>query len=263
MCAHRTFDDQAIRWLERVYRTPAIVRTRLEVLRALSLRRGERALDLGCGPGFLLFDMAATVTEDGHAVGLDNSAPALEGARRRLQEFPWVQLLEGDCHDLPLDDASFDAAAAVQVFEYLTDIDRALQELRRVLAPGGRAAIMSTDKGGIVWWSRGDQGRMDRMLRVYHEQGTDPHVPRTLAARLRRAGFQVLQVEAIPILETDYTPHGFSHGLVGTLRTFASGRSGVTPEEAEAWARDLRTQGKAGEWFFCMNRYLFTARKPG
>ena len=49
---------------------------------------------------------------------------------------------------------------------------------------------------------------------------------------------------------------------MGLIAAFVAGRRGVTREEAEAWAEDLQALGKAGEYFFSLNRYLFLAVKP-
>jgi hypothetical protein len=46
------------------------------------------------------------------------------------------------------------------------------------------------------------------------------------------------------------------------IQRFVAGRRGVTKEEADAWAEDLRARGESGDYFFSINRYLFTARKP-
>ena len=49
--------------------------------------------------------------------------------------------------------------------------------------------------------------------------------------------------------------------MMGMIAAFVAGRRGVTREEADAWAEDL-APGKAGEYFFSLNRYLFLAVKP-
>jgi arsenite methyltransferase len=72
-----------------------------------------------------------------------------------------VGIGRGDATALPFPDGAFDAAAAVQVYAYVEDLDMALAELFRVLRPGGRAVVLDTDLDSMVWhaeardaWSR-------------------------------------------------------------------------------------------------------------
>ncbi|HEX3592914.1 MAG TPA: methyltransferase domain-containing protein [Pseudonocardiaceae bacterium] len=83
------------------------------VLAALELRPGHTVLDVGCGPGTDLADMAAAVTETGQVIGGDAEAAMVDEARRRTAGMPWVQVRVGDAHALPLADGSVDRARAV------------------------------------------------------------------------------------------------------------------------------------------------------
>ena len=62
--------------------------------------------------------------------------------------------------------------------------------LHRVLRPGGRTLILDTDWDSIVWHAT-DAKQMARLLAAWMERFADPYLPRTLARRLRDAGFQV------------------------------------------------------------------------
>jgi arsenite methyltransferase len=89
---------------------------------------------------------------------------------------------------LPVDDGSFDAVLSVQVVEYVPDADLALAELNRVLRPGGRAVVWDVDWTTVSWHST-DPAGMERALRAWDEHLAHSALPRTLAARLRSAGF--------------------------------------------------------------------------
>jgi demethylmenaquinone methyltransferase/2-methoxy-6-polyprenyl-1,4-benzoquinol methylase len=100
------------------------------------VRPGDRVLDACCGTG----DLAIAGAQAGGVVtGVDFSAPMLERARRKAPELEWV---EGDALALPLEDGSFDAATVGFGVRNLADLDGGLRELRRVLRPGGRLAIL-------------------------------------------------------------------------------------------------------------------------
>jgi demethylmenaquinone methyltransferase / 2-methoxy-6-polyprenyl-1,4-benzoquinol methylase len=101
-----------------------------------AVRPGDRVLDACCGTGDLAI---ASLTRAREVVGLDFSDAMLERARRKAPAIEWVQ---GDALALPFDDESFDAATVGFGVRNLEDLERGLAELRRVLRPGGRLAVL-------------------------------------------------------------------------------------------------------------------------
>src|SRR3954464_12309984 len=115
---------------------------------AAVVRPGDKVLDACCGTG----DLAVAALQAGATVtGLDFSGRMLERARTKSAEVEWVQ---GDAQQLPFEDASFDAATVAFGARNLEDLRRGrgvrnlgargggLAEVRRVLRPGGRLAIL-------------------------------------------------------------------------------------------------------------------------
>ncbi|PYN96458.1 MAG: methyltransferase type 11 [Candidatus Rokuibacteriota bacterium] len=249
------------RRIEANYLTPEVVAQRREIMRRLELKPGEHVLDIGAGPGLLTQEMATTVGPGGRVVGIDLSNPMLAMARARCVAQPWVELTEADAATLPFDKAAFDAAVAAQVYEYVGDLARAFSEARRVLRPGGRLLVLDTDWDAIVW-NTTDRARTTRMLTAWREHLVHPHLPRTLARRLKEAGFAVEDVGVFTLVNTEYGEHTVSLGLTALMAAFVPGRHGITEAEVAAWAADLRALGAAGDYFFSLNRYLFLARNP-
>jgi demethylmenaquinone methyltransferase/2-methoxy-6-polyprenyl-1,4-benzoquinol methylase len=101
-----------------------------------AVRPGDRVLDVCCGTGDLAI---AARRAGGDVVGLDFSEQMLERARRKAPEIEWVR---GDALALPFEDASFDATTVGFGVRNVEDLEAALRELRRVLRPGGRLAIL-------------------------------------------------------------------------------------------------------------------------
>jgi demethylmenaquinone methyltransferase / 2-methoxy-6-polyprenyl-1,4-benzoquinol methylase len=102
-----------------------------------AVRPGNRVLDAACGTG----DLAIADRRAGaaHVTGLDFSEQMLARARRKTADVEWVQ---GDLLALPFEDGSFDAATVGFGVRNVDDLSLALRELRRVLQPGGRLAIL-------------------------------------------------------------------------------------------------------------------------
>lgn len=118
-------------------------RWRRKTARALesSLIEGARVLDVACGTG----DLSLVLAEAGHArvVGLDFCRPMLEIARRKADEGSrQIPFVEGDALRLPFADETFDAATIAFGLRNLAGVADGLRELRRILKPGGRLAVL-------------------------------------------------------------------------------------------------------------------------
>src|SRR3954466_7560564 len=109
------FDENAARSIQRLYSTPDVVRQRAEVLALLAAQPGERILDIGSGPGFLVASLADAVGVSGAVHGLDQSTPMNAVARDLIGTRPSVRIDDGDALGLPYADGAFDAAVSTQV----------------------------------------------------------------------------------------------------------------------------------------------------
>jgi demethylmenaquinone methyltransferase/2-methoxy-6-polyprenyl-1,4-benzoquinol methylase len=110
-------------------------RWRRRTVRAV-VRPGDRVLDAACGTG----DLAILAAKQGaNVTGLDFSEQMLVRARRKAPELDWLQ---GDLLELPFPDDTFDAATVGFGIRNVADLQGGIDELRRVLKPGGRLAIL-------------------------------------------------------------------------------------------------------------------------
>src|SRR3954454_6425703 len=108
-----------------------------DVLLAGAPPRVGRALDVGCGNGYLLARRARVADE---AVGIDVDAASLERARRNASA-PNVELVEGDVLTAPFADGSFDLVTSVAMLHHL-DARAALTRMKELVRPGGRLAVL-------------------------------------------------------------------------------------------------------------------------
>jgi demethylmenaquinone methyltransferase/2-methoxy-6-polyprenyl-1,4-benzoquinol methylase len=101
-----------------------------------AVRPGDRVLDACCGTGDLAL---AALAAGGRVTGLDFSERMLDRARGKSRHVEWVR---GDVLSMPFVDESFDAVTVGFGVRNLEDLTRGLEELRRVLRPGGRLAVL-------------------------------------------------------------------------------------------------------------------------
>jgi SAM-dependent methyltransferase len=112
----------------------------------LSLRKGLRVLDVGCGVGFGARRLAELVAPEGNVVAVDMRAEMIaEGRRRQAGGGVRVELLEADLERLDFEDATFDRCRADRALASTEAPDRVVAEMVRVLRPGGTVGIFDFD----------------------------------------------------------------------------------------------------------------------
>jgi len=65
----------------------------------------------------------------------------------------------------------------------------------------------------------------------------------------------------VPLLNLTYDPATYSVGMMTLIGNFASGRNGLSAADMVAWREDAKQMGEQGEYFFSLNRYVFSAER--
>ncbi|MGD0375046.1 MAG: methyltransferase domain-containing protein [Streptosporangiaceae bacterium] len=163
------------------------------------LSRGTQVLDIGCGPGTITADLAATVGE-GRVIGIDVAGEVLAGARAEAvrQGRRNVSFQAGDVYQLAFADGAFDVVHAHQVLQHLADPVAALAEMRRVCRQGGVVAARDADYGGMFWYPEDPGLRGWQLLyqRVARALNGEPDAGRRMLGWARAAGFDEIDVSA-------------------------------------------------------------------
>lgn len=252
------FGQNIVEQLERVYKGRDVRRRRALVQEALDAQPGDRVLDVGCGPGFFVTEIAEAVGAGGSVVGVDLSPEMLAVAAKRADEHANVEFVESPAAPLPLPDASFDRALSVQVLEYVDDVLGALRELRRVVRPGGRVVVWDVDWSTISLQSA-DPARMRRVLDAWDEHLADPFLPRTLGGQLRDAGFGEVQMQGHVFATSELDPETYGGYLVPLIRDYVVDHELVAADDADAWVAEQRELAGAGRFYFTVTQFCFTA----
>ncbi len=116
-----------------------------QLLRALPALTAPHCLDLACGTGDICFLLAERF-DDAQIEGLDLTPEMLRLAERRNRFDQRVRFIQGDMGALPQADASVDLVTGSYALRNAPDLTRALQEIGRVLKPGGYAAFLEFSK---------------------------------------------------------------------------------------------------------------------
>ena len=252
----------AVTRLARHYSTPQIIEQRVRFRTALAARPGERGLDVGCGAGQLACELATEVGPSGRIFAIDRNHEAVNACKARVtveRVAGIVNVSLGDAASLDFPDESFDFVTATQVYCYVPDLGRALQEAARVLRKGGRLVILDSD-WDLCAWASNNPILTRRMVNARARQFAHAHLPRELHLLLQAARLTLQRVEAFSIVETCYDPDSFGAGMVETTCEMAL-KNGVSAADVAAWEEDLHSRMKDGEWFFCLNRFVFKSIK--
>ncbi|GGC75415.1 methyltransferase domain-containing protein [Hoyosella rhizosphaerae] len=114
-----------------------------KTVRALGLQPGSTVIDVACGPGNFTSRFAEAVSPDGVAVGVDVSVPMLRRAVR-TNRHPNAVYVRADGTQLPFGDGVFDAASCYAALYLIPEPFRVVDELIRLVRPGGRISIMTS-----------------------------------------------------------------------------------------------------------------------
>lgn len=163
------------------------------------LRSGQRLLDVGCGPGTVTSGLARAVAP-GLVTGLDAAPDVLATAREHAAETGLANLefVEGDVYALDYPDDTFDIVYANQLLQHLSDPVAALQEMHRVLRPGGLLGVRDADYATMQPYPKFPE--FERWNALYHQvayaNNAEPDAGRVLPSWARAAGFA--QIETHP-----------------------------------------------------------------
>lgn len=260
----QTNADALIQALELRGRTVAQTRIRRRFLRLARVRPGERVLEVGCGSGVVLRDLADLVGRRGAVVGADPSRRAIAAARRLNRARPEhraIALRVADGTDLPFRAGRFDAALAVTVVLHVADPDALIREMTRVVRPGGRVGLQDQDFGTLAL-SHPDRELTDRILRgvigrIYEE----PYSGRRLPALLRAAGLADVRLRTEVYQDTALEPYS---------KTFLERRAEqavrfgiVDAPTAQRWLDGFTALVAKGAFVMTLNFYGAVGVKPG
>ena len=245
--------------LERSYKLADIVKQRQRTLATLALKAGEKVFDIGCGVGFLTNEMALLVGKSGKVIGFDKNPEMISHAKQRCEDLQQAEFYEGDAAQLPAEDHTFDAVSCTQVLLYVEDVQKVLTEMRRILKPGGRLVIVETDWRGVVLNST-DDALTSKIFSAWDSAVPSPNLPVHLGPLLKKHGFSNIQVEAVPILNTEYSPSNFSHGMMEWITKNAVKQGVFNETQRKGFLTDLEERERSGSYFFCVNRFLFSSK---
>ncbi len=211
----------------------------------LRLTGDDRVLDIGCGSGV---DLAELSRRCGQAIGIDRSIRMTDAARAR-QEVRAVSVAVADGQMLPFARNVFDACWARAVLVHTEDPQRVVDEITRVLRPGGRVVLSEPDHGSHIV-STAEPEIFERVKEHRRRQFRNPLVGRRLGDFVTRAGLAVTAAWVSPIVHRSLAAARASGGPFDVAVQAAVDDAAISSEEADRYLGSLVDLDERGAFFF-------------
>lgn len=220
-------------FLERIEERAGAAELRAESYRLLGLKRGATCVDVACGAGHAVGELAKKGLK---VTGVDADPEAIDAARTRV---PGAMFHVARSDDLPLENESMDGYRAVRLFHLLEDPVPTVAEARRVLRPGGRIVLGGQDYGFLLIDSA-DQDLTDVVLLGLESRSVAPRAARSLRDLLLDAGFQDVEVVVRTEVVTD---HSVMAPQLEMAAAAAVKEALITQDDADAWLAEQADRG--------------------
>jgi ubiquinone/menaquinone biosynthesis C-methylase UbiE len=248
-----TDTDTLIRVLDAAETMPGAAQLRQRSYDLLRLPRRATVVDVGCGTGRAVAELAELAEPGAHAIGVDPDPAMLAAARSR---FPDIDLRDADAAHLPLGEGEAHGYRADKVYHVLPDPNAALAETRRVLAPGGRIVLLGQDWDTLIIDS--DQPELTRRI-VHARADTLPHprIARAYRNLLLDAGFHDVHLEVHTAVFTDTTMLPILTGHTTAAREAGA----ISDEQADNWVSEQTGRAQDGRLLVAIPMFLAAATR--
>jgi len=252
--------DHLVQYLEYVDSLPQTCQIKADSYGYLGLKEGDSVLDAGCGPGYDAIRMASVVGRTGKVTGIDLSERmiAIAEAKAKGTGLP-VSFRTGDVRKLPFPDASFDKIRIERTLQILENPGEVLDEMIRVLRPGGRLLCVEPDWETMVC----DPGSRDTarvFFRFCADQFPDGSTGRKLYRYFRERGLSDVAVHPAPLVLHDF-PLTAKMMNMDQFLAAAQEKRVLARDDVASWLGELKAADARGQFTFAGLMFAVVGRR--
>ena len=245
-----------VEYLTSVSAVPFIRQAKDVSYRLLGLTTGSVVLDVGCGLGDDVRELARIVGANGIAYGVDLSNRILDLARDRNSSISNSQFVQGSAASLPFGDAVFDAARAERCLLHVEEPQRCLAQLVRVVKPGGIIVLLDIDFQTLLINSS-DKATTNIVMTFFSESMVNGFYVRETPELFARLGCSVIAIESVTVTFDKYGSLSAVLDLSAVIERVVSNRL-LSPEDANEWLLDVSSRDP---FFASMTMFVIAVKK--
>lgn len=233
------------------------------VYRLMGVSAGQRILDMGCGPASDTLALAELVGLTGEVVGIDHDEAMITLANEKAAAAgvnAYVHHLQADATKVPCETGYFDAVHSERLFQHLKNPEVVLDELVRVVKPGGCIVIIDVDYSNSLALHTPFTDLMWRMRRFKTDRYNSGYIAQQIWPYMKVRGLEP-SIEFQHILVLDYQTYRFlfrSDEVDSEMVTAGI----VTSEELQQFHNDLQQRSLEGTFFGVGTLFTTVGRKP-
>jgi ubiquinone/menaquinone biosynthesis C-methylase UbiE len=252
--------ESYVRLLDRITTQRLVLKRQTFAL--LGAKEGARILDVGCGTGEDVRELAKLVGSTGRVIGVDSSEIMLREARARSEGLGLpIEYQLGDANQLPFADNTFDGCRAERILLHLEHPEQALREMCRVTCSSGAILVTEVDlETRIV-----DSPDRDLTRRILNYQCDTRFkqgwVGRRLLRLFKQASLMDIAIFPYTLMETNFARGTAGFDFPGAA-AYAQAGGVVSAEEATTWLEQLQAADRAGCFFSAMSYFIASGQKP-
>ena len=239
--------------------TPFFKRYKQETWDALQLSGAGTILDVACGVGFDVIELARRIP-GANVYGLDPSQGFLELARERARGLANARFVGGDSRRLPFGNGCFDAVRIDRSLQHIGGPVDALREMVRVTRGGGRVVVAEPDWGTFFVYN-GDLATGAKIAGFWEKSFANPYIGREAGVLLQCCGVENIgcRAHALAVRSVEAADVIFDLPRV-TDNCVAAGV--LTEEEAKIWREATQAACRSGALLACLNIILWEGSVP-
>jgi ubiquinone/menaquinone biosynthesis C-methylase UbiE len=221
---------------------------------------GAHIADIGCGAGDDARHLAGVVGPDGKVFGIDISKAMIAEARNRFADCGNLEFVAASIEALPIATASLDAIRVDRVLIHVPETRPAIEELLRVLRPGGRIILCEPDMVGL-WVASDDPEATQLITGAIAKSCVHPYLPRDIGILLSDMGLVEVEHGMTGMMSSDYA----MLEVVLRFDLAAQAAAAAHPEMADrirAWSDEQRRRVEYGRFSAGMSVMTASATKP-
>jgi len=254
----RTDDpDFFIRFLDQGNANPDIQKSKRIILDGLRLREGLFVLDVGCGTGADVVDIARRVASSGAVTGVDVSEAMIAEAQRRTAGLGLPVAFEvGNAMELRFEDGTFDGCRTERMLMHVPEPTRAFSEMVRVTKTGGRVSVFDFDWDTFVI----DSPHRETTRRIV-SSFSDSMQSGWIGRQLRRMFLDRGMIEVVVMPHQIFIGFEFLGLLIGGHLTRAQRAGTLDTTDVKRWWDNLRDADVAGRFLAGFTAFIVSGTK--